>query len=84
MGAPAQRAPQPPPLPKDPTQRRVARVTFQTYGPGAKGESVRPNVNPSRHLTSSQATLEPHALGVLVHGTMLVPWSNIAYLEYEA
>lgn len=86
--SPAQRAAQPtlpdnpppkPPVPPPVTGRPISRVKFAAFGPGEVGREMRP----TRELSRAQAKLELHAMGVVVHGTHLVPWANIYWVEFE-
>lgn len=69
-----------PPIPPRPLlDRPIVRVKFRDFGPAEAGST-----RTVRELTATQGKLEQHALGVVVHGVHLVPWSNIYWVEYEA
>ena len=54
----------------------IKRVKFADHA-RAGGRS-----QPVRELESNQALLAQHELGVMIDGRVLVPWSNIRWIEY--
>lgn len=62
-----------PPLSHSPRIKRVKFAFFARTGSDAK---------PVRELNESQAILTDHQRGVMVDGRILVPWSNIYWVEY--
>jgi hypothetical protein len=60
-------------------ERAIVRVKFAEFAPKTTGSTQH-----ARELCRSDTKLETHPLGVVIHGTTLVPWSALYWVEYEA
>jgi hypothetical protein len=66
-------------LPAAPAAPSVLWVRFTDFG------RVAESSKPVRELRSSKTTTieeEPRGLGLVIDGHVLVPWSNISWVEY--
>lgn len=72
-----QRETLPPPPPSLPPAQPIKVVKFVDHG--RTGGDIRP----VRELSYAQASFSEGPRGVLIDGRILVPWSNIRWIEYR-